>query len=185
VSQYICTDQACFIATGAMRPMRLADVPPLAFSEVMRDIDLFVGVASAGNDPNWVAAGEPVGDYWQQYSFGALSTSADIRRQILEQLIPKLKIADRCEMKGRYLVVRGSLRTYKIHVGSTNILMEPNDQYLCIVPGNHSADPIARKDLFLPFEGDQMLSIILSKAFLLADDAKMTDPTITRQIRGG
>lgn len=37
--------------------------------------------------------------------------------------------------------------------------------------------------LFLPFEGDSVLSIILSKAFLLADDARITDPSITRQIR--
>jgi hypothetical protein len=36
--------------------------------------------------------------------------------------------------------------------------------------------------VFLPFEGDRTLSIILSKAFLLAEDAKITDPTIVRQI---
>jgi hypothetical protein len=184
VAQYVFTDQVRFYEVGAMKPMRLASVPPLAFSEVMRDIDLFVGVASVGNDPNWVAPGNRVGDYWQHYSFGELSTSAETRRQILEQLVPKLKIADRCTMKGRYLVVRGSLRTYKIHVGSGNILMEPNDQYLCIVPGSRSPSPVTGKDLYLPFEGDQMLSIILSKAFLLADDAKIDDPTITRQIVG-
>jgi len=34
----------------------------------------------------------------------------------------------------------------------------------------------------LPFEGDQALAIILSKAMLLANDTKITDPTITRQI---
>jgi hypothetical protein len=36
----------------------------------------------------------------------------------------------------------------------------------------------------LPFEGDSTLSIILSKAFLLADDHRITDPTILRQLRG-
>jgi hypothetical protein len=36
--------------------------------------------------------------------------------------------------------------------------------------------------VFLPFEGDQTLSVILSKALLLADDRKITDPTIVRQI---
>ena len=30
----------------------LEEVPPLVLSEVMRDADLFVGVASVGNDPN-------------------------------------------------------------------------------------------------------------------------------------
>jgi hypothetical protein len=37
--------------------------------------------------------------------------------------------------------------------------------------------------LFLPFEGDSTLSVILSKAFLLAADTKIIDPTITRQIK--
>jgi hypothetical protein len=37
-------------------------------------------------------------------------------------------------------------------------------------------------DPFLPFEGDRTLSIIISKTLLLADDAKINDPTITRQI---
>ena len=40
----------------------------------------------------------------------------------------------------------------------------------------------AQDDLFLPFEGDNTLSIIISKAFLLAGDARIEDPTITRQI---
>jgi len=58
--------------------------------------------------------------------------------------------------------------------------MEPNDQYLCIVPAR-SADKSTDK-LFIPFEGDRGLSIVLSKAFLLADDLKITDTTITSQI---
>ena len=86
---------------------------------------------------------------------------------------------NRCTLGDRFLVVRGSLRTYKIHLGSGNILMEPNDQYLYIPPRS-TADGAA--DVFLPFEGDATLSIILSKAFLLAEDKKIKDETITRQI---
>ena len=36
--------------------------------------------------------------------------------------------------------------------------------------------------VFLPFEGDNLLSVILSKAFLLAEDRKIKDPTIVNQI---
>ncbi|MBD3147323.1 hypothetical protein IEQ31_29700, partial [Microbispora camponoti] len=50
--------------------------------------------------------------------------------------------------------------------------------YLCIVPRG-SGDRV-----FLPFEEDGgMLSVIVSKAFLLAADTEITDPTIVRQIR--
>jgi len=165
----------------ADEPLLLETIPPLVFSEIMRDVDLFVGVASVGNDPNW-ADGGPRGqyrDYWQSYSFGELSATAQTRKALLERLLPRLKIADRCTFAERFLIVRGSLRTYKIHLGSGNILMEPNDQYLCIVPKQTIA---GGERVFLPFEGDGTLSIVLSKAFLLADDGKITDPTITSQL---
>ncbi len=50
----------------------------------------------------------------------------------------------------------------------------------CIVPGRGDND---RNDLFLPFEGGRMLAIILSKAFLLADDTAIKDPAIVSQIK--
>lgn len=163
-------------------PLPLEQIPPLVFSEVMRDVDLFVGVGSVGNDPNWQDGG-PEGrflTYWQAYSFGDLGETAKTRRAVLERLVPRLKIANRCSFNERFLVVRGDLRTYKIHLGSSNILMEPNDQYLCIVPARGAA--ATDDELFLPFEGDSTLALILSKALLLAADRKITDPAITRQI---
>jgi hypothetical protein len=54
------------------------------------------------------------------------------------------------------------LRTYRIHLGSANILMEPDNSYLCIVPARGTGDG----KVFLPFE----------------DDTKITDPTILAQL---
>lgn len=148
----------------------------------MRDVDLFVGVASVGNDPNW-SDGGPEGryrEYWNSYSFGALSETSATRKTVLQTLVPRLKIADRCSFSDRFLVIRGDLRTYKIHLGSGNILMEPNDEYLCIVPDSRSST--TSSDVYLPFEGDRTLSIILSKALLLAADTKIKDQTILQQL---
>src|SRR5262249_39866289 len=159
------------------------EIPAALFSEVMRDVDFFVGVASVANDPTWYDNAprfERSRDYWRQFSFGDLSESALTRRALLERLLPRLAAARQFALAGKFLVVRGSLRTYKIHLGSGNILMEPNDQYLCIVRAPTRAEATG---LFLPFEGDSTLALILSKAFLLADDEGITDPTITRQIR--
>jgi hypothetical protein len=195
---YLATDQVRFFPLEAPQvtghaydrgqvataePLPLEEVPPLVFSEIMRDADMFVGVASVGNDPTW-ADGGPEGryrDYWQGYSFGDLSATAQTRRGVLQRLVPRLKIASRCSISDKFLVVRGDVRTYKIHLGSGNILMEPNDEYMCIVPSRGMARGAAEK-LFLPFEGDNTMSIILSKAFLLAEDTKIKDPTITQQI---
>ena len=182
IALYLATDQVRFLRDG--QPITLSDVPAQIFSEVMRDVDLFIGVCSVGNDPAWRDRGELQGggEYWQSFSFGELSTTANTRRQVLERLLPKLKISKQCSLADRFLVVKGSLRTYKIHLGSGNILMEPNDQYLCIVPerGQTSRE---HTGFFLPFEGDNTLSVILSKAFLLADDQKIKDETILRQIK--
>jgi Domain of unknown function (DUF4132) len=166
-------------------PVPLDRIPPLVLSEILRDVDLFVGVASVGNDPNW-ADGGPDGrhvDYWNLFSFGDLSATGQTRKEVLQRVIPRLKIASRCSFIDKFLVVRGDLRTYKIHLGSGNILMEPNNQYLCIVPKRGASEPVGGSGVFLPFEGDNTLSVILSKAFLLADDAKIKDPSIISQIK--
>jgi len=147
-------------------------------------VDLFVGVCSVGNDPEWQDRGEAGADmtYWRQFSFGDLSATAKTRREVLERLLPRLKIASKCFLDERFLIVHGALRTYKIHLGSGNILMEPNDRYLCIVPDRISSSSRPLQDIFLPFEGDNTLAVILSKAFLLAEDMKIKDPAIRNQL---
>jgi hypothetical protein len=202
---YLTTDQLRFfrIADGAAgkinsahgpahgEAIRIEDVPPLVLSEVMRHCDLFTGVASVANDPEWMDGGADAqrfnqwrrgagADYWRSQSVGELNASAEIRRDVLSELLPSLKIAKQCKLEGRFLHVQGSLRLYKIHLGSGNIIMAPNDAYLCIVASSKGEAKIR-----LPFEGDQMLSIILSKAFMLADDRNVTDSSIVSQINRG
>jgi hypothetical protein len=175
---HLSTDQVRF-ATSTGEAVPLERIPPVLFSELMRDVDLFVSVANIGNDPTWGArAGDAYGDYWSAAAFGDLTETARTRRAVLRDLLPGLMIAERCRLEDRFLVVAGKLRTYRIHLGSSNIRMEPNDQYLCIVEDHPNAGAHVR----LPFDGDNMLSLILSKAFLLADDDKIKDRSIVSQI---
>ncbi len=181
---YISTDQVRFHNIGDgmnTQAVALHQIPKLLFSEVLRDVDLFVGVASVGNDPAWRDNGGLLQfrNYWESYSFGNLNETAKLRKSILEKILPKLKIAKVTHLEDKFLVVKGTFRSYKIHLGSTNILMTPNDQYLCIVPDRSKPKD---ENIYLPFEGDAGLSVIISKAFLLAADDKITDTTITRQI---
>ncbi|MFJ9358625.1 DUF4132 domain-containing protein [Streptomyces mirabilis] len=181
--EHAATDQVRFERRDGRRwrEVPLAEVPPLVFSEAMRDVDLFVGVTSIAADPDWTdRGGDRYAGYWRTATFGALTASAEVRRDVLERILPRLKIAGRCTLDGRFLIVRGELRTYKIHLGSANILMQPDDSYLCIVPARRSGDG----KVFLPFEDDR-LSLILSKAFLLAADTEITDESILAQIKRG
>ena len=179
---YVSTDQVRFLDKNG-EPINLIDVPVRIFSEILRDVDLFVGVASVGNDPTWADNGGLPNhrSYWQSYSFGDLGEVAKNRKQILEMLLPRLAVGKVAHIDDKFVVVQGKLRTYKIHIGSTNILMTPNDQYLCIVPDRSKKD--TAKNVFIPFEGDAGLSTIISKALLLMNDDKITDPTIVSQIQ--
>ena len=179
---------ALFVTTGGVRvgslqeSTELETLPPRVFSEVMRDVDLFVGVASVGTDPTWHDRGRiELRNYWAEYAKAPLGESAKIRRAVLSELIPKMPaLRDVAIVEGVSLRVRGKLRSYAIHLGSGNVLMEPNSQYLCIVPRTGRSEP----DVSLPFEGDAMLSLILSKAVMLAADDKIKDPSIKSQLRG-
>ncbi len=200
---YLTTDQLRFyrianpaeaVVASAHGPQRRAvvnieDVPALVLSEVMRHCDLFVGVASVANDPNWVDSGRDAdhpnqwhrtigADYWRTHAFGDLSAMAETRLAQLTALLPSLAMGKVSRIiDDKFLRVEGKRRAYKIHLGSGNILMEPNDRYLCIVPASSGAVNVR-----LPFEGDNMLSIILSKAAMLAADDKITDPSILSQV---
>ncbi len=169
-----------FRALRQKAALRLEEVPRLVFSEVMRDCDLFVGVTSIGTDPAWTRdhPDDPHLPYWEQFAFGDLTSASEQRKAVLESLLPKLAVRDRCRLDGRFLLVRGDLHEYRIHIGSANVLMEPGSRYLCIVQG--SGDTAA--NLPLPFEGDRILGLILSKALLLVNDKKIKDPTIARQL---
>jgi hypothetical protein len=61
--EHLSTDQVRFASlAGDPIPLDMIDV---LFSELMRDVDLFVGVAGIGNDPTWPNRGDdPFGDYW-------------------------------------------------------------------------------------------------------------------------
>lgn len=166
----------------------LDTVNPLVFSEIMREVDLCVAVASIGNDPTWVDGGRDAAapndwrrranDYWLAHANAVPDVGSKVRAEVLAQILPSLAFADRFSLDGQALRVQGKLSAYRIHLGSGNIMMDPSDRYLCIVPAGGVAD-----DVYLPFEGDRMLSIILSKALMLARDDKISDPGIVAQIR--
>ena len=90
--------------------------------------------------------------------------------------MPRLKIASKLKLEDRYLTVQGTRHAYQIHLGSGAV--SRGGRHICIVP-NSTAEG---DKIWLPFEGDRTLSIIISKALLLAADNKITDPVILRQL---
>lgn len=166
------------------QPIRLQDVPNIVLSEVFRDIDLMVSVSDLGASLDWQDGGvrDRHKHYWSLYVVGPLGPSGKERLEILQALMPRLRIAPACTITDPFLVVLGKRRAYKIHIGSGKTLMPPSDRLLNIGSPRRGPSKRDQDSLFLPFEGDHTLSVILSKAILLADDDKITDPDILRQI---
>lgn len=170
-------------STGkSWKPIDLTDVPPLVFSEAMRDIDLFVTVTTVTNDATWRerrTRTRAERDDWDARANGDLTPAGEVRRAAIERILPSLKIAKQCTLDERSLRVRGTYGEYAINLGTANAMLLPRNQYLCVVQGSSGAT----RGVFLPFEGDDLLSLVLSKAVLLAADHKITDQSIMRQIR--
>jgi hypothetical protein len=151
-----------FRRRGEGKLLPLADVPPRAFSEAMRDVDLVVSVAHAGGvDPE------------------ASASTVEMRAALLRETCALLGIAN-YRMRGSHVVIEGQLGTYSVHLGSGVVHRQPGGA-VCIVPVHAQQ----RGRLFLPFaDDDPRTAEVLSKVLLLARDQEIQDPTILEGIRG-
>ncbi len=176
----VTTDRVCFYGVGNAA-VALETVPPMVFSEIMRDADLFTAVAGLGNDPNWQDLGpeHPLQVYYARCNaeiHARTSEMAKVRREVLADLLPHLSIAAQCTLNKNTMTVKGKRASYTIQISSGAVHIAGSG-HVCIVPAVRGAEIVR-----LPFEGDGTLSLILSKAFLLAEDDKITDPVILKQL---
>ncbi|HYF63560.1 MAG TPA: DUF4132 domain-containing protein, partial [Herpetosiphonaceae bacterium] len=144
---------------GKERRINLAEVPPLVFSEIMRDLDLVSVVAHQGDE---------------------LGTSREVirgRANLVRATVSAMGLAQ-VAVEEPYAHVAGQLTSYRIHL-ATGAVYLANGQYLCIVPSRKQ-----QKAVYLPFEegGEPIISEVISKILLLANDARISDPTIVAQI---
>ena len=140
--------------------VELEKVPPILFSEIMRDIDLVVSVAHVGGvDPE------------------ASHSTLEMRAAIAKELIQLLKLAQ-VEFIGSHAKIRGKLGSYSVHMGSGVVHAEGKGM-LAILPVHSQS----RGRIFLPFaDDDPKTAEIMSKIILLAEDNKIKDPTILQQL---
>jgi Domain of unknown function (DUF4132) len=180
--QIVSTDQLRFRPAGKdADALALEDVPAIVLSETMRDLDLFVSTCGVALDPAWQDVGdEALRVQWRELAFGELLESARIRRDVLEHTLPELSIADRCAVYDRELVVTGTRATYRIHIGTGRVRLDPHGTPLVLPERRGAGAELAR--LFLPVEADDTLSTVLGTAFTLANDDALTDEAVLSQL---
>lgn len=138
----------------------LEKIPPILFSEAMRDIDLVVSVAYVGGvDPE------------------TSHSTVEMRTAIAAELIRLLKLSN-VSFIGSHAKIHGKLANYSVHMGSGVVHAETVGM-LAILPVHSQA----RGRIFLPFaDEDPKTAEIMSKIILLAEDSKIKDPGILNQL---
>jgi hypothetical protein len=164
----------------------LSDVPPIPFSEAMRDVDLLVAVGSGGTDATWLEwekrrleGRERWDDTMRAYAHIAAATTAR-RAEMLRDLIPRLGLSGRAHTEGHFVLVDGVFNRYRIHLGTANIHIEPSGRYLCIVASSSGGGA----GLYIPFvdDSDRRTWELVSKMVLLAQDDRIRDSSIISQL---
>jgi hypothetical protein len=144
---------------GQEQRLPLAQIPPLIFSEVLRDLDTVTVIAHQSDEQG---------------------TSQEVLRQrgeLVRATAAALRLAH-VVVEEPHVFVRGARAEYRIHL-ATGAIYLGSGQYLCIV-----SSPKQRKAIYLPFEdgGEPVTSEIISKVLLLANDTSIADTSILAQI---
>lgn len=151
-----------FTKSGDEKPIPLSEIPPVLFSETMRDLDLVVSVASStGFDPE------------------ASESTIEMRQHVVEQTASLLRLDNVCFLE-RHVAITGKLAEYRVHMGSSVVHQLAKGELVIVAVRQPQ-----RGRLFLPFvDDDPRTAELVSKVILLARDDEIKDPSILGQIIG-
>lgn len=143
------------------KPLRIREIPDVIYSEVMRDVDLAVSVAHAGGvDPE------------------TSHSTIEMRKAIVACNLGLFQTKN-VRLDGNHAIIDGAMGQYTIHLGS-GVVHQIGNAMLFVVPVHAQH----RGRIFLPFvDDDPKTAEIMSKILLFAEDKKIKDPNILRQIR--
>lgn len=120
---------------GVERRVAIAHVPAVAYSEVMRDLALVVGVAGVGHDDS--PQRPPV-----------FEGSVEMRASLLRELLPLLGLEGRVALEGPYARVALGAQAFRLHLGTGEVRLDPDDRPLDLEGLERNDSP-----LYMPHEG--------------------------------
>jgi hypothetical protein len=169
-------------------PVPIREVPAPVFSEAMRDLDLFVSVATVANDPVWLerfSGDRRLDDYWERAAQGGMDSLLAGRRDMLSLLYGETLPGDQFELAERALIVRGALGTYRIDLATGNVFMDPPGKWLSFDTRTPKENDDRRLAQWLPIvDDDEILRRIMIRSGVLAEDERLAKGKLLKQIRG-
>ena len=153
-----------FVSRDKFELIPFMDVPPVVFSETMRDIDI-VSYESRGTE------------FAFQASDSILETRAAVAREMLAA-----RSIDNVLLEAEYAQITGSMNVYRLHMG-TGAVYKPGMVKVRMPP----ATTMAIRRVFTPFyDGDSACDAetleIVSNIMLLANDKKIKDIGLLEQL---
>lgn len=156
-------DYVAFYPRKGSGSLAIRDVDDVLFSEIMRDVDLAVSTA-------YVGGVDPVTSF----------STIELRRTIVEYTCGLMKL-DHVSVQDHFANIHGTLNDYSVHLGSGTIHQSGGGAIYMIAV--HSQ---RRGKVYLPFlDEDPKTAEILSKILFLAEDFRIKDPSILKQITDG
>jgi hypothetical protein len=171
-----------FVSAEGEVSVPIGEVDAVFFSETLRDLDHFAWVAAAGRQAMASARGASQRQ-WED-AFRTVEEeepleSARVRRALLALEMPALALGKAVALEDRYLRIKGQLATYRIHLGTGTITLDPKGT---VIPLDPERQP-APAGLFLPFEEpDARLTDVLNKARALLEDARIKEPAFKKAV---
>ena len=150
-----------FYSTRGSERLKIVNIDPILYSEVMRDVDMTVSIAFVGGvDPE------------------TGSSTKELRASIVECTAELMKFKN-VSVSDNFIHIKGTLADYTVHLGS-GLVRQVGGTEIPIIPvhGQH------RGKLYLPFMDEDPKTVeIVSKVVLLSEDNKLKDPTILKWIQ--
>lgn|GEM_PF-2654766 len=172
--------------SSAGKILNLKEVPPIAYSEIARDVDLFTSVASKVRNSSWLEPGENehFHQYWQRIIHGDLSPAGQSRRTLLKWLIPQLEFGEKLKISANFIEATGTQRSYLIHIGSANVITKDHSISIRYSASKQASDAYVSgiSGTILPFIGDTVLTSILNTAAVFVADDKIKDKTLLEEL---
>lgn len=138
--------------------LAIAEVPPVAYSEVMRDLALVVGVARQGTEA------ELRGEVDMTGRFRSLDGLARMRAHLIRELLPHLGLEEQVEIREQEALIHAHGHLFRLDLATGHVTLDSDGRRLDL-------DGIERSDtpLYLPHEGaDTATAAIMATMIWLA-----------------
>ena len=154
-------DYVTFTSRKDHHPLKIKEIDNVLYSEIMRDLDMAVSVA-------YVGGVDPITSF----------STIELRKTIIE-FTCKLMNLKNVELSNHFANIHGKFNNYTIHLGSGTI-HQKGGSIIQVV----SVYSKKRGKIYLPFlDEDPMSAQILTKVIMFAEDHKIKDPSILKQIQ--